>query len=178
MNQWNYGMLNMSNVQPQRENNGLPVGRHKCRVAAAELVPTKAGTYQVVVDLQGVDVPGKTQDRITVFHPRAGSDANSAKSVEIGKERLMALLTYGGHPNPAAHRDVKELVGLIVGVVCDQDVDWVDDKGVTRKGGVKPQKNGAYFSLDELAGGAQSQAAPQSAPSGMGRGDLDDEIPF
>lgn len=182
MADWNYTNLNMKGVVPQRENNGLPEGRHICDVRNAELKQAKGGSMQVAFDLIEINGAGKTFDRITVYHPRAQQDAKAAKSVEIGKERLKALLVYGGHPNPDNHRDIRELNSLRVGVICERDEDWVDDNGATRKGGVKPKKSGAYFAPDgssaPATSGETSHDDKWAQPREGGPSDMDDEIPF
>jgi hypothetical protein len=78
---------------------------------------------------------------------------------------------------------------MVVGVIVEQDEDWIDDTGRTRKGGTKPRKNGAYIKASELGydgplkvsttHSAAASPAPKTAPRREpATADLDDEIPF
>lgn len=148
---FDFSSLNLTGVEAQRGSTSLKPGRFPCRTSDAEIKTTQAGGKQLHIKLTDINGQGTTQDFITLAHPRAATDEKAAMSVRIGLERLKALLTYGGHPNPDAPGDIKSINGLIVGVNVEAGEDWVDDKGVTRKGGGKPrQKGGAYFRASEL----------------------------
>lgn len=168
---FDFSSLNLSGVEAQRGSTSLRPGRHGCRTSDAEIKTTQAGGKQVFVKLTEINGQGITQDYITVAHPKAATDEKAAMSVRIGLERLKALLTYGGHPNPDNPGDIKSINGLVVGVNVEEGDPWVDDKGVTRKGGGKPrQKGGAYFKASELGiatvqGGSSAATSAGATPA-------------
>lgn len=178
---WSMDNLSLKGVAPQKESNSLPEGRHVCRVANAVLKEARGGVQQIGFDLIEINNMGKTFDRITVHHPQAGSNEKAAKSVQFGKERLVALLTFGGYSgDPTAFRDIKRLNGLIVGVTCVRDDDWTDENGTTRRGGVKPKQFGAYWEPTGVVAATDRSESLDDAWAGASGGsdDLDDEIPF
>lgn len=173
---WTYKNLNLAGVKVQQPGGTmLKPGKYIVKTSDAQIKPTKNGGHQVVVKLTDVNGEGTIQDYINVHTP------SSDEAERIGLERLMALLTFGGHPRPEkANSNIAELNGLTVGVVIDEDeFERTDDNGVVRKiKGSKPRRSGAYFDPADLgyrpngARGFQNHAAGEPP-------DLDDtEIPF
>lgn len=170
MSNWDIRDLNLTGVDIQRAATTLPPGKYVCRTSDAKVQTNKAGGFQIVVKLTDVDGAGSVTDYITVKAP-AGASPNAQKAAEIGRERLKALLTYGGHSNPDHPGDISRYNGLVVGVIVEQGEDWTDENGVVRKGGGKPKRNGAYFD-PKMLGYEGAPLAEQPAD------DLNDMIPF
>lgn len=169
---WSFRDLNLEGVDTQKGSTSLKPGRYVAKVVEATLRDAKTGgSKQIMVKLSDTEGQGSVHDFITVW-VRNPADEKQATALRIGQERLKALLVYGGHPTPDRPGDLKSLVNLVVGLNVEQGEDWTDDKGVTRKGGGKPKKSGAYFDPAEL--GYQRPAGTASS----GGGDLSDEIPF
>jgi hypothetical protein len=183
---WSFNNLNLSDVSAQRVSQGLPVGRHVCVLNHAELKPSKSG-IQIILYWAEIEGLGLCRDYITLH---SNSNEEGPKMAErIGKERFKAVLESGNHPNPNNPSDIRSLPGMVVGVIVEQDEDWIDDTGRTRKGGTKPRKNGAYIKASELGydgplkvsttHSAAASPAPKTAPRREpATADLDDEIPF
>lgn len=170
---WSFTDLNLNGVEAQKGAATLKPGRYVCEVSEAELKTTKAGGRQLFVKLNDINGGGYVADWITLTHPKAATDKGSKQAVEIGMSRLKALLLYGGHPNPDRPGDIASVNGLVVGVNVEQSEDWTDDKGVTRKGGGKPAKSGAYFSPADIGHKTSGAKPAGSKPEGV-----DDDIPF
>jgi hypothetical protein len=169
---WSFRDLDLTNVEAQKGGNTLKPGRYSCEIQEVEIKKTAAGGNQLFVRFVDQSSGGYVSDYVTLTHPKSGSDPKAKMSVEIGMSRLKSILVHGGHPSPDRPGDVRSLVGLIVGVSVEQGEDWVDDKGVTRKGGGKPARNGAYFSPV----GLKVDTRPP-APGTTSKG-VDDDIPF
>lgn len=166
---WSFDTIDLTKVEAQKGGATLKPGRYSCDIQEVEIRKTSAGGRQLVVRLGDQNGGGYVTDYITLTNPKSGTDPKAKMAVEIGMSRLKSLLVYGAHPNPDRPGDVRSLVGLTVGVVVEQGDDWVDDKGVTRKGGGKPARNGAYFSPV----GVRVNPTPPPAQGGV-----DDDIPF
>jgi hypothetical protein len=185
---WSFSNLNLSDVNAQRATTGLPIGKHVCVVNDAEIKKSRSG-FQIAIVLEEIEGLGICKDYITLHSE--SNEENFKLAERIGKERFKALLECAEHPNPNNPGDINSIVGLVVGVICEQDEDWTDQHGVIRAGGVKPRRNGAYIKASTLgyAGPlkvkvstrfkterAPAAAKPRAmAPAGA---DLDDDIPF
>lgn len=170
MSNFSFRDLNLSGVEAQKGSNSLKPGRYVCTTSEAELKPTKSGGISLKIKLTDRDGGGSVTDFINIKVPNVNDD-KQAMAQRIGRERLKALLVFGGHKNPDEPGDIKTMNGLTVGVIVEQGEDWKDESGTTRKGGGKPKKNGAYFDPKEL--GVQVSTTTSSSDT-----DLDDEIPF
>jgi hypothetical protein len=175
---WSFRNLNLEGVNAQKASQTPPPGRYLMKVSEAQVAEVKnGGGHQIRLRLTDLGGQGSVEDFIRVNHPKSGSDANAKKAVEIGLERLKALLTCGGHPSPNNPGDIRTLNGLVVAVLLEQSEDWTDDKGQTRKGGTKPKKSGAYVPATDV----DPDYVPGKTGPGPGKPpprDLDDAIPF
>ncbi len=161
----NIADLDLSGSEAKAARGGLlKPGRYLCRTSDAKVKPCSGG-MQLNWTLTAVDGSGVIQDFIIYHH-------TSAEAVRIGKDKIKAGLTFGGHPNPNKPGNVNTYNDLLVGVtVVADDNTYVDKNGVTRTRGSQVQ---GYFDPKELGTttiGAAAGAA-RRAPA------VDDEIPF
>lgn len=175
MTGWSFKNLNLAGVKVQQPGGlMLKPGKYIVTTSDAQIKQTQKGGHQVVIKLTDTNGGGSIQDYIMVNNP------NSEENTRIGLERLMALLTFGGHPKPErANSNISELNGLTVGVVIDEDeFERADDNGVIRKiKGSKPRKSGAYFDPADL-GHRRTGNGATNGSNGSGSHTEDDEIPF
>lgn len=178
MSGFSFRDLTLAGVETQRTGgNGLPSGQYICEVTNAELADTRNGGKQVVVTLRDQDGHGEVKDFINVqIH-------TSEEATRIGRERLKALLVYGGHPTPDQPGDIKSLKGLRVGVIVDPDV--YTNKSGQQVAGAKPRRSGCYFSPSETErqlgpDGRRAQVAGGrgGAPYEKADAGLNDDVPF
>ena len=187
MSDWNFRNLDLSGVDIQRPSRFLPVGNHVCVLNDCEVVTSKSG-WQIILYWEEIEGAGSCRDYITI-HANSKED-NAQLAERIGKERLKAVLTYGGHPTPDNPNDVNTMKGMVVGVICEKDDDWIDKFGNQRQGIVKPRRNGAYVKASDFGYTGALRASTTTrgfGPAGRKAAavahaaatpDLDDQIPF
>lgn len=149
----------------------LEPGRHVTKITDASITNTKTGGKQVLVVLTAMNGDGSIRDYINIVVPGASADEKKAMSQRIGRDRLKALLHFGGHKNPDNPGDISSMIGLVVGVNVTED-EYEDKEGNKRKGS-RVKRGGAYFSPSELG----HSGGPSSGGSSR-RDDLDDDVPF
>ena len=156
--------LDLSGNEARAARGGLlKPGRHLCRTSDPKAKPCNGG-MQLEISLTEVNGGGAIKDFIIYHH-------SSAQAVQIGNDKIKALLTFGGHPNPNKPGGINAYNNLIVGVtVVSDDSEYTDSKGQKRKRGSEVQ---GFFDPKELGfstAGAGAMGAQKQAP--------DDEIPF
>lgn len=170
MSNWDFRNLNLSGYDLQKGGQ-LPVGPHVLKVTKAEIQDTKdKQSGQLVMELDALDGGGQARDYITLFTKK--TDDKSKQAVEIGRSRLKTMLHFSGFPGDIPG-DVKQLVGIIVGVHIEASEDFVNDEGKTQKGYNRPRRRGqAYFDPADL-GKAKADLSGRGKSGGMS-----DDIPF
>jgi len=160
MSGWISDNLDLSSVKTQGGGRIMP-GKHVAKISDISTRATKSGNGTLVeVDLE---VGGAVmKDFINVRNP-------NPKAQEIGQERLKALLTHCGHPNPDKPSAANP-VGMKVGINVVPST-FTNDKGEEREGSGL-QNFGAYFAPDELDGQTSVPTPSQDTSQ------ADDDIPF
>lgn len=175
---FSFSDLDLTGTQPERGSTTLTPGKYVAKITSAEMKQDKRGGSQVVVKLSDIHGAGSITDHITVFVPKTGRadvDEKSNTSMTIGRQRLMALLTFGGHPNPAKPGDIRSMNGMVVGIWVEEGDEFVNSDGKTVRAAGKLRKYGAYMDPVELG-----YAGPRggSASAGGSAAFHDDKIPF
>lgn len=153
--------LDLSGNEARAARGGLlKPGRHLCRTSDAKAKACSGG-MQLEVSLTEVNGIGAIKDFIIYHH-------TNAEAVRIGRDKILAMLTFGGHRSPKKPGPVASYNGLIVGVtVIPDDSEYTDSKGVKRKRGSEVQ---GFFDPKELGVSTVGTGSRSTAP--------DDEIPF
>lgn len=165
-----FAELNLSDVDEQTGRKSLDVGDHIVTITEAKVEQAKSGQGLVLKTTYKSKDGKEAKDNITFTHTNSDTQ-------RIGRERLKNLLVACGHPDPNHPKDVSIIVGKKVGIRIEQGEDWYDAAtGKTVKGGGKPAKYGAYYSVDEHV--EQVSAPPNSASLDPSAPIKEDEIPF
>jgi hypothetical protein len=129
MSDFDFSQLDLSEYEVDSGEERLRAGRYICKVTEAKVEPMKSKNgYTLVLRLEDkVTGHGSIPMFITVKHSK------SAKAQQIGLAQVKTLATHGGLPNPDKVGDVKNLVGLEVGVKVSPE-PWTDDNGEERTG--------------------------------------------
>jgi hypothetical protein len=147
----------------------LTPGSHIAKVAKATVEKTRKGGFQVVVIFKEITTGAMISDYINVAVP------SSEEATNIGRSRLKALLTYGGHPSPDKPGDITSLVGLTVGIKVNEE-EYEKD-GVKKKG-VKLLRSGAYFDPRQAGGSDAPEGRFAVSSHRNNASELDDDLPF
>jgi hypothetical protein len=168
MSNWDFRNLNLSGYDLQK-GGALPIGPNVAKVTDAKMQDTRDGmSGQLVIQLDGLNGEGQVRDYITLFTKK--TDDKAKQAVEIGRSRLKTLLHFAGVSTDLPG-DVKNLIGLVVGVHVEKGEPYTDEKGVQKEGFNRPRRKGqAYFDPADL-GAARADTSKFSAP-------LNDDIPF
>jgi hypothetical protein len=167
MGSFSFRDLNLKDVQVSGPS--LTPGSYVGHVVKAEIQPTRTGGHQCVVTLKEEATGALITDYINVNVP------SSEEATNIGRSRLKALLTFGGHPNPDNPGDIKTLNKLRVGFKVIEEEYEKDGK---KRMGTKLARGGAYFSPQDGAASDGAASSGGSAPAtGVGSA-MDDDIPF
>lgn len=169
MSNWDFRNLNLSGYDLQK-GGALPIGPNVAKVTDAKLQDTKDGmSGQVVIQLDGLNGEGQVRDYITLFTKK--TDDKSKQAIEIGRSRLKTLLHFAGVSTDIPG-DVKNLIGLVVGVHVEKGEPYTDSTGAPKEGFNRPRRKGmAYFDPADLG-------AAKADTSKFGDGLASDPIPF
>lgn len=152
--------LNLSGVTAAAGGAVLSSGRYVVKVRDAEVTDTKAGTGKVLKLKLSCD-QGVITDNINVF------STTSSEAQRIGREQLKGMLVSSGHPNPDEPGDIKNLIGLTVGIIVGEDGQYNGKPSYKVKGYLKPADIGTVGPA-----GAPAAAAPAPAIGGAAAGGL------
>ena len=175
-NDWNgFDSLDLSDVTEDSGERRLRPGRYVCKITDASIESTKDKKgRKVVVTLQDTAGNGGIVDYINVFLP------GKEKAMEIGRKRLKTLLVHGGHENPDKPGDIKNLIGMTVGVNVEAE-PYTDQNGKEQMGSAVASWH-PYFEPKGAVGlgpdNSHVDKAAAKAANADGTDGFDDDIPF
>ena len=157
MSEWTgFADLDLGNVDVRGGSAILEPGNYNCSVINAEIVNTKSGRgRQLKVEFRDEGGSGTITDWLNIQN-------ESDIAQKIGREKLKAILEFGGHDNPNKPGDISTLSGLRVGVSVGMSKERKDPRtgnvyGPKREvktyyqanGAVPPTSSGASSSPDD-----------------------------
>jgi hypothetical protein len=175
MSDFDFSKLDLSKYEVDSGEERLRAGKYVCKVTEAKIETMKSGNGRTLT-LRLEDVKtghGSIPMFITVEHNK------SAKAEEIGLKQLKTLAAHGGLANPNQIGNVKNLVGLQVGVKVSPE-PWTDDNGEERTGSAVDKWHPFFDPSRTTATGPDPVEAKAPAAPAASKEDPfeDDDIPF
>lgn len=131
-----------------------PAGYHVGVISKCESKPTQAGAKMLHITY--TTPRGTVRDRLTIAHPRAGTDSKAKTAVEIGLRKIKSILTYGTRDgetlDASRYRGPASLLGVRVGLLAVIGDDFTGTDGKLVKGVAEVTPNGRpYYTEGEIA---------------------------
>ena len=138
MSEWtSFADLNLTDVDVRGGSAILEPGNYSCQLTSAEIVKTKSGKgRQLKVEFRDESGGGSITDWLNIQN-------ESDIAQKIGREKLKAILEFGGHENPNKPGDISTLTGLRVGVAVGMSKERKDPRTGTVYGPKREVKQ--YF---------------------------------
>ena len=155
---FDFSTLDLSQNKVELGRSTLKPGRYACVIKEAKIVVSPKGATMLRVVFLEEESGLTASTNFTMALKR--TDDNARKAIDIARNKLKTLLTLSGHPSPNNPGDVASLIGHRVGVVVEAGEDWIDDKGVKRKGGGHVAQNNAFFELKDHQPSAAGSPPP------------------